>query len=67
MRTLITAVASVVVVFAALGALDWSAHEAQTAPVGEVSVTQLPDSSEVAAYARAAPELTAGYRAAKSL
>lgn len=47
MRTLIV-VASLAVNFVALGALEWSAQRAQAAPNGEVSVTQLPDSAELA-------------------
>lgn len=54
MKILIALAASLVVNFAALGALDWSAQQAQIAPVGEVSVTQLPDPTELSAYAQSA-------------
>ena len=38
--------ASLVVNLTVLGALEWSAHLAQVAPPGEVSVTQLPEPSD---------------------
>lgn len=63
MRTLIAVAASLIVNFVALGALNWSAEQAQIAPVGEVLVTQLPDTSELQAHA----QVTTGYRLAKAL
>jgi hypothetical protein len=52
MKTLIALAASLVVTFGALGVLDWSAQQAQIAPIGEVSVTQLPEPTELSAYAQ---------------
>jgi hypothetical protein len=51
MKAIIAFAASLVVNFGALGALDWSAHEAQVAPAGQVLVTQLPDPSELSMFA----------------
>lgn len=56
MKILIALAASLVLNLAALGALDWSAQQAQIAPVGEVSVTQLPDPTELSAYAQSASD-----------
>jgi hypothetical protein len=43
MRSIIALAAALVLNVAALGALEWSAHQAQVAPVGEVLITQLPE------------------------
>jgi hypothetical protein len=60
MKVIFALVASLVVNFSALGALDWDVHLAQVAPPGTVLVTQLPQSGEQ--YADAST-----YHAAKSL
>jgi hypothetical protein len=62
MKAIVTFAASLVVNFGALGALDWSAHQAQIAPRGEVLVIQLPDTSDLSMYADAGT-----YHTAKSL
>jgi hypothetical protein len=51
MKTFIAFAASVAINFAMLGALDWSVSQAQVAPSGEVSITQLPADGDVAALA----------------
>jgi hypothetical protein len=51
MKTLIAIAASLAVNFAGLGALEWSAFQAQTPPAGEVSITQAPDEADLLAYA----------------
>ena len=53
MKNLITLAASIAVNAAILGALDWSAWQAQVPPAGEVSVTQLPVDADLVAYASA--------------
>jgi hypothetical protein len=53
MKTLIALAASIAVNAAILGALDWSAWQAQVPPAGEVSITQLPLDADLAAYASA--------------
>jgi hypothetical protein len=53
MKNLIAFAASIAVNAAILGALDWSALQAQVAPAGEVLVTQLPLDADLAAYASA--------------
>jgi hypothetical protein len=53
MKNLIAIAASIAVNVAILGALDWSAWQAQTPPAGEVSVTQVPLEADLAAYASA--------------
>jgi hypothetical protein len=54
MKNFIALAASLVVNFAVLGALDWSAFQAQVPPTGEVSVTQLPAEADLATYASVA-------------
>jgi len=51
MKTFVAFAASLVVNFGALGALNWSAHEAQVAPAGHVLITQLPDPGERSMFA----------------
>lgn len=51
-QTLIGVVASLGLNFAALIGLDWSARESASAPEGVVSIVQLPDASELHAYAQ---------------
>lgn len=53
MKTLIAIAASAAVNLALLGALDFDVLQAQTAPAGEVFVTQLPIAGELAALADA--------------
>jgi hypothetical protein len=53
MRTLLGVIASLLVNGAVLGSIDWTAH--QVPPAGEVTIVQLPDSPELATYARIAP------------
>src|SRR5690554_3829423 len=45
MRTLIAIAGSLILNFAALGALQWNVRSAQAAPAGTVFVQQLPDDS----------------------
>jgi hypothetical protein len=51
MKSLIAFAASLAVNAAILGALDWSAWQAQVPPAGEVLITQL--DADLAAYASA--------------
>ena len=51
-QTLITLAASVALNLTVLAGLDWSAQQAQAAPEGIVSVVQLPESTELQAYAQ---------------
>lgn len=44
--------AALVITFGTLGALDWTLIEAQRAPRGEVTVTQLPDAADSARLAQ---------------
>jgi hypothetical protein len=53
MKSLIAFAASIAVNAAILGALDWSAGQAQVPPAGEVLITQLPLDADLAAYASA--------------
>jgi hypothetical protein len=53
MKSLIAFAASIAVNAAILGALDWSAWQAQVPPAGEVLITQLPLDADLAAYASA--------------
>jgi hypothetical protein len=62
MKAIVTFAASLVVNFGALGVLDWSAHEAQVPPQGQVLVTQIPDTGDLSMYADAGT-----YHAAKSM
>ena len=62
MKAIVIFAASLVLNFGALGALDWSVHQAQTPPAGQVLVTQLPDSGDLSMYADAGT-----YHRAKSL
>jgi hypothetical protein len=55
MKTFIAVVASLAVNGGVLGGLAWSAHEAQLPPLGEVLFVQLPEKSELPAYADARP------------
>jgi len=52
MKTLIALAASLALNFAVLGALEWSAFQAQTPPRGEVSITEAPDEADLLAYAK---------------
>jgi hypothetical protein len=50
MKAFIALAATLAINVALLGTLQWSAKQAQTAPTGEVSITQLPDAA--ASYAQ---------------
>lgn len=54
-KQLIAFAASLAVNFALLGAMDWSAHDAQTAPAGEVTVTQLSYAVDLQVHAQMSP------------
>ncbi len=54
MKRFAALVISVVINAAAFGALGWSGLHEQAAPVGEVSVTQLPADADLAKYAKTA-------------
>lgn len=54
MRTVAALAGSLILNFAALGALEWAVQQAQIAPAGQVFVRQLPDKTEMPAYARVA-------------
>ena len=51
-QILIGLAASLALNTAVLAGLDWSAHQAQIAPAGIVSVVQLPDPTDLQAYAQ---------------
>jgi 2-keto-3-deoxy-L-rhamnonate aldolase RhmA len=53
MRTLLSLAAALVINVAAFAAFDWSAHDAQRAPAGVVTVTQLPVDVHQVLYAQA--------------
>jgi hypothetical protein len=46
MKTALTLAASVVINLTALAAFDWSVNQSQLPPRGEVTITQLADSTE---------------------
>ena len=50
MKTLIALAASLSLNLTVLAGLDWSAREAQVAPTGVVSITQLPEPIQLQAY-----------------
>ena len=47
MKTALTLAASVVINLTALAVFDWSVHQSQRPPRGEVTITQLADSTEL--------------------
>lgn len=52
MRNALTLAAAAVINLTALAALEWNVTQAQLPPAGEVTITQIQESSEVAAFAR---------------
>ncbi|WP_116810208.1 hypothetical protein [Steroidobacter cummioxidans] len=53
MRTALTLAAAVVINVTALAAMGWDVNQAQRAPGGEVSITQIEEPTQVAAVAPA--------------